>query len=269
MDADKELEQRSSWYSAAATAYNRVRPRYPVDLIQRAIELAQLPPKAKILEIGCGPGIATVEFARRGFSMVCVEPSLEMCQFAQQNCAEYPNVEIQNTSFEEWDLQTDSFDAVLAATSFHWIPPEIACPKAADALRDNCPLILLWNVVPSPRYEVFQVLKEVYQNFVPSLAKYVRIEQDKLNLQAINQTVIDSGRFQKLISDEFVYCITYNTDDYLMLLSTLSPYIALEPEARNALFAGLRAKIEQELGGAIALEHLCTFEIMEKTVEDE
>ncbi|MEG4632792.1 hypothetical protein QUB56_24925 [Microcoleus sp. AR_TQ3_B6] len=64
MDADKELEPRRSWYSAAATAYNRVRPRYPADLIQRAIELAQLPPKAKILEIGCGPGIATVEFAR-------------------------------------------------------------------------------------------------------------------------------------------------------------------------------------------------------------
>ncbi|MEG4632793.1 hypothetical protein QUB56_24930 [Microcoleus sp. AR_TQ3_B6] len=116
---------------------------------------------------------------------------------------------------------------------------------------------------------MFQVLKEVYQNFVPSLAKYERIEQDKLILQAINQTVIDSGRFQKLISDEFVYNINYNTDDYLMLLSTLSPYIALEPEARNALFAWLRAKIEQELGGALALEHLCTFEIIEKTVEDE
>ena len=92
MNADKDLEARRSWYSAAAAAYNRVRPRYPVDLIESAIELAQLGPKAKILEIGCGPGIATVEFARRGFSMVCVEPSLEMCKFARQNCAEYPNV---------------------------------------------------------------------------------------------------------------------------------------------------------------------------------
>jgi SAM-dependent methyltransferase len=264
MNADKDLEQRRSWYSAAAVAYDRVRPRYPVDLIQRAIALAQLPPPAKILEIGCGPGIATVEFARRGFSMVCVEPSLEMCQLARQNCAEYPNVEVKNTSFEEWDLQAKSFDAVLAATSFHWIPPEIACRKVADALRDRCPLILLWNVVPSPSYEVFQVLESVYRNCVPSLAKYESIEQDKLNLQASGKTVIDSGCFHELISDEVVYNIAYNTDDYLMLLSTLSPYIALEPEERNALFAGLRDKIERDLGGAIELEHLCTFQILQK-----
>lgn len=264
MYANKDLEARRSWYSAVAAAYNRVRPRYPVDLIDRAIALAQLPPKAKILEIGCGPGIATVEFARRGFSMVCVEPSLEMCQLARQNCAQYPNVEIQNTSFEKWDLQAKSFDAVLAATSFHWIPPEIGCPKAADALRDNCPLILLWNAVPSPKHEVFQLLKEVYQKYVPSLGNYASIEQEKLNLQAIARAVIDSGRFDEPISDEAVYNITYDTDNYLMLLGTLSPYIALTIDVRNALFSGLRAKIEQDLGGAIDLEHLCTFEIMQK-----
>lgn len=264
MNADKDLEQRRSWYSAAAAAYNRVRPRYPVDLIDSAIASSRLPPNAKILEIGCGPGIATVEFARRGFSIICVEPSLEMCQLARQNCSEYPNVEIQNTSFEEWDLQAKSFDAVLAATSFHWIPPQIACPKAAAALRDNCSLILLWNVVPSPRHEVFQLLKEVYQKSVPSLGNYASIEQDRLNLQALHKTVTDSGYFQEQISNEVVYNINYNIDEYLMLLSTLSPYIALDPDVRNALFAGLRAKIERDLGGAIELEHLCTFEIMQK-----
>jgi hypothetical protein len=50
MNADKDLEERRSWYSVVAAAYNRVRPRYPVDSIDRAIALAQLPPKAKILE---------------------------------------------------------------------------------------------------------------------------------------------------------------------------------------------------------------------------
>ncbi|MEG3848044.1 class I SAM-dependent methyltransferase [Microcoleus sp. herbarium19] len=264
MYADRDLEARRNWYSAAAAAYDRVRPRYPVDSIESAIASSGLSPNAKILEIGCGPGIATVEFARRGFSIICVEPSLEMCQLARQNCSEYPNVEIQNTSFEEWDLQAKSFDAVLAATSFHWIPPEIGCPKAADALRDNCPLILLWNAVPSPKHEVFQLLKEVYQKCVPSLGNYASREQEKLNLQAIGKTVIDSGRFQKLRSDEVVHNIIYNTDDYLMLLGTLSPYIALEPDVRNALFSGLRAKIERDLGGAIELEHLCTFQIVPK-----
>ena len=90
------------------------------------------------------------------------------------------------------------------------------------------------------------------------------IEQDKLNLQALVQTVIDSGLFQELMTSEVMYNKTYNTDNYLMLLSTLSPYIAMEPEVRNALFAGLRDTIDMHLGGPIELEHLCIFQIVQK-----
>ncbi len=51
--------------------------------------------------------------------MVCLEPNTDFCQLAQKSCSQYQNVETQNTSFEEWMLETNQFDAVLAATSFH------------------------------------------------------------------------------------------------------------------------------------------------------
>ena len=110
-------EDKKQWYSPVADAYNKVRPRYPENLIHRVLELAQLPSPATILELGCGPGIATVAFAKLGFSMVCLEPSKEACQFAQINCTQYPNVEIKNTTFEEWELESERFNAVLAASS--------------------------------------------------------------------------------------------------------------------------------------------------------
>jgi len=138
-------EERKTWYSEVADAYNRVRPRYPQELICRAVEVAQLPADAAILEVGCGPGTATIGFAQLGFSMVCLEPSLEACQLAQQNCASYSTVEIRNTTFEEWELETERFHALLAATSFHWVSPEIGYPKADAALQNNGFLILLWN----------------------------------------------------------------------------------------------------------------------------
>lgn len=147
------LEQRRNWYSKVADAYNRVRPRYSKELIHRAVELAQLSSEAAILEIGCGPGIATVEFAQFGFSMLCLEPSQEACQLARQNCAQYPNINIRNTTFEEWELETERFIAVLAANSIHWVQPEIGYSKAADALQDNGSLILLWNMTPQPNHE--------------------------------------------------------------------------------------------------------------------
>jgi SAM-dependent methyltransferase len=77
--------------------------------------------------------------------MVCLEPNPDFYQLAQKNCKHYPNVELQNTSFEEWGLEADRFDAVLAASSFHWIPSDVGYSKAAKALRENGYLILLWN----------------------------------------------------------------------------------------------------------------------------
>jgi 16S rRNA A1518/A1519 N6-dimethyltransferase RsmA/KsgA/DIM1 with predicted DNA glycosylase/AP lyase activity len=155
------LEQRRTWYSPAAEAYNKARPHYPKALIDRVVELTQLADDATVLEIGCGPGTATVTFAELGFSMLCLEPNPDFCAIAHRNCAKYAKVEIQNTSFEEWNLEAKRFNAVLAATSIHWIPPEVAYPKVANALQDDGALILLWNVPAIPSYEVYHVLQDV------------------------------------------------------------------------------------------------------------
>ncbi len=143
--SSRDLEQRKNWYSLAAEAYNKARPRYPQDLIHQVVEVAQLSTDSKILEVGCGPGTATVSIAQLGCSIICLEPNPDFFQLAQQNCQPYSNVEIQNTSFEEWELKPFEFDAVLAASSFHWILPEVGYPKAANALKENGYLILLWN----------------------------------------------------------------------------------------------------------------------------
>ena len=55
----KDLEQRKHWYSPAATAYQQVRPRYPQAIIDRVVESTQLSADSTLLEIGCGPAIAT------------------------------------------------------------------------------------------------------------------------------------------------------------------------------------------------------------------
>lgn len=262
--SNKDLDQKRTWYSTVAEAYDKVRPRYPKELIERAIELAQLPKDAILLEIGCGPGTATVAFAQAGFSMLCLEPNPDFCQLARHNCTPYPTVEIWNTSFEEWELEEERFSAVLAATSIHWIPPEVAYPKAAEALRDNGSLILLWNMQLQPRYEMYQVLEEVYKIYAPSLAGFEQRETQEENLTSFGQIVMDSGRFKDLVSEQLVCEVTYSIDDYLALLSTYSPYIELGQENRDSLFEGLREKIEHNSGASIQLSYLCAFQVARK-----
>ncbi|WP_204106535.1 MULTISPECIES: class I SAM-dependent methyltransferase [Spirulina sp. CCY15215] len=262
--ASQDLEIRKTWYSSVAEAYNRVRPRYPQELCDRAIEVVQLRPDATILEIGSGPGNATIGFAKLGFSMVCLEPSRESCQFLESNCSAYPQIEIMNTSFEEWKLEPEKFDVVLAANSFHWIPPEVSYGKTANALKQEGHLILLWNLQPEPRYEEYTILQEVYQKYAPSLSRYEGRNKQEEVLKNFGDEILKSGQFQDLISEQIPCQVTYSVDDYLLLLDTFSPYQRIEKRDRELLFIGLRERIEKNFYSKIEFSYLSAFHIARK-----
>lgn len=67
--SSRDLEQRTQWYSPAA-AYDRVRPKYPETLLRQVAAIAQLSPSSRILEVGCGPGTATMALAVWGCEVV-------------------------------------------------------------------------------------------------------------------------------------------------------------------------------------------------------
>jgi SAM-dependent methyltransferase len=241
----KDLEQRKRWYSPAAEAYYQVRPRYPQALIDRVVDITQLSGDSILLEVGCGPAIATPAFAALGCSMVGVEPNPDFYDLAQQTCKPYPKVELQNCSFEEWALEPGRFDAVLAASSFHWIPPDIGYPKAAAALRPEGFLILLWNKELQPRYEVYQQMEAVYQAHAPALKRaYEDSATQAAILNQLGQMAIESGQFRDMVTGQVEVEVVYSVDQYLLLLNTYSSHLKLEAAQKQALFAGLRQVLE-------------------------
>jgi len=265
--AGKDLGERKHWYGSVADAYNCVRPRYPEAVIEHALEVAQLPPKAKILELGCGPAIATVPFAQLGFEMLSLEPNREASELAKQNCDAYPHVKIQNLAFEEWELESDRFDAVLAATSWHWIDPAIAYAKSAAALKTQGSLILLWNTPPQLNEETYQMVDAVYETLAPSIPLYARHE-GRENHQAdflkFSGSIIESRYFGNVNYESSIHHVVYSLDDYLLLLSTLSPYIALAENSRNHLFANLREVLNKYQGDRLNLSFISAFHVAHK-----
>lgn len=264
--ASRELTQRKVWYSSAANAYNQFRPHYPTALVEQVIEIAQLSAPSSILEVGCGPGTATVSFAPFVGSMVCVEPNPDFIYLAQQNCQAYPNVTVHNTSFEEWPVTTAKFDAVLAATSFHWIPAAVSYPKAAQALKDHGHLILLWNNELRPSYEIYQRFVPVYQRHAPSLARYEDKSTQEKILQNLGGIIVESGHFGNKVSGHMSSKVIYTTLEYISLLTTYSPYLELESHVRQALLADLQSLIDQEFDGKLELSYISAFQIAQKAV---
>ncbi|MEM8719133.1 MAG: class I SAM-dependent methyltransferase [Cyanobacteria bacterium P01_G01_bin.39] len=252
---------KSQWYSSVAKAYDRTRPRYPREIWLKMQEFAQLQPGKSVLEIGSGPGIASIELAKFGVNLVCLEPSEVASKLARSKCSAYSRVEVVNSTFEDWELANRQFDVVVATTSYHWVSPEIRNQKAAAALKDGGLLVLLWNTPPQPSYEIHQSMVEIYQNYAPELAKYESHQSHEGNLTLIGDEVINSGYFRDLTSDKIISQITYSVNDYLTLLSTLSPYIRLESKKRSHLFAELEKVLIHNYGNKLELHYLSLIQI--------
>jgi SAM-dependent methyltransferase len=132
-------------FEEVAEIYDEVSTSYPEELIEDALTLSEIPADGRILEIGCGPGNATIPVAKRGYRIVGIELGERLAALAVKNCRAYPGVEIRNTAFEDWALEEKAFDLAISADAFHWIPPEVGYPKVARALKDSGSAVFFWN----------------------------------------------------------------------------------------------------------------------------
>ncbi|MBA2700778.1 MAG: class I SAM-dependent methyltransferase, partial [Chloroflexi bacterium] len=130
-------------FETVAREYDRTRPGYPPALFDDLAELAGLRSGSRVLEIGCGTGQATRALAERGYSVVAIELGAELAALARRKLAAFPKVEIEVAAFEGWPLPAEPFDAVIAATAFHWIEPAVRVRKAAEALRHGGALAII------------------------------------------------------------------------------------------------------------------------------
>ncbi|MCC0177718.1 class I SAM-dependent methyltransferase [Waterburya agarophytonicola K14] len=257
---------KSSWYGSVIDAYDRTRPRYPAILLDKMQNIAQLKPGKEVLEIGSGPGIATIELAKLGLNIVAVEPNLSACQLAKQKCIDYPQVKFVNSTFEEWGLEEQKFDAIIATTSFHWVTPEVRMKKTASALKDDGYLVLLWNTPPQPSYEVAQELTPIYQTHAPELAPQEDLQNHQKNIGKFGREIIDSGYYQDLVREQIICQVSYTVDEYLTLLTTLSSFIRLESSSRNTLLAELKQVLGSSYGDRLELFYLSMFQIASKSL---
>lgn len=75
-DYYREVSQKTQWWCQTQTA---------IALFE------QLPKRARVLDIGCGPGIQAREFIKRGYHVVGIDFSEEMVRLAKKKA---PNDEL-------------------------------------------------------------------------------------------------------------------------------------------------------------------------------
>lgn len=235
-------------FNSSAQWYDQIRPGYPGALIDDVISLSGISEGGEILEIGCGTGKATEMFAARGYAMLCLDIGIDLAEIAAQKLRDHTNIEVAVSSFEEWESDGRLFDLVIAATSFHWIDPTVACVKSAAVLKPKGSLAVFWNTHIRRDEGFFLRVQDIYRAYAPSMKS-----------AAVNPYRNDH-EFEgtALLGDPIVryyrWAAEYNTREYIDLLGTYSDHIRLPEEERRDLFTGVADLIDREYDGRV-LKH--------------
>jgi SAM-dependent methyltransferase len=134
-------------FSGLASLYAQCRPDYPSEAVDFIIHRCGLGPASLLVDVGCGTGISSRLFARRGVRVVGIEPNDDMRAKAEAEPVppECPAPTYRAGTAEATGLTDGSAEVVLAAQAFHWFDPEAALKEFARILKAGGWAVLVWN----------------------------------------------------------------------------------------------------------------------------
>ena len=262
--------------------YERARPGYPPQVFDDLTALAQLPAQARLLEIGCGTGQATLPLAERGFEITCVELGERLAATARRKLATFPSVSVINADFETWQPERRGFDAVVAFSAFHWLAPDLRYTKAADLLREHGKLgvVSTAHVLPSDGDPFFLEVRADYEAVIPDDPKAKAAPDgafysppwrlphpDALadhSDEVVTGEIEASGRFHDVSARRYLWDVIYTADDYIAVLNTYSHHRALEDETREYLLGRIHRRIEARPERTVRKTYLAMLYVAER-----
>lgn len=260
-------EARRTSFDAVADSYAAVRPPYPeavFEEIQRVV-----PPPANVLEIGPGPGMATLPMAERGYRVHGLELGANLARVARNRLAAFGGVEIVRADFHEWEPERDgAFDLVLAASSWHWIDPAVGYPKARRALHRGGWLALLFSHPrpgrPGSRSRAFwDQTDELYRRWAPTLV--ARRGSPPLALRDQRREIRGSGCFQAAERLTWRWRQEFSADAHIGLLDTYSDHRTLPKRERERLYAAIRRLVNERFAGVVPREYQTVLYLARRT----
>ncbi|MFD1543566.1 class I SAM-dependent methyltransferase [Nonomuraea guangzhouensis] len=241
-------------FDSAASSYQDARPDYPVELYADLLAITAITPPAHLLEIGCGPGKATLPLARMGFRITAIELGAALAAEARHRLAAFADASVITSSFEDWEPPTGArFDLAYAATAWKWVDPAVKYAKAAKLLTPGGHLAV-WDAdhaMPADFDPFFTEIQQVYEEIgeghdgpwpgptPEELPNPVAAEFDA------------SGHFTVVGTRLYVWAQRYTADEYIALLDTFSGHIAMEPAKNEHLYQEIRRRLAERPDGRL------------------
>jgi SAM-dependent methyltransferase len=233
--------------------YDRVRPGYPDGLFADLATITGMDERSSVLEVGCGTGQATRSLALRGGAVTAIEPGAGMAALARQRLADFGNVTVEMSTFEEWDDRGRRFDVVAAASAWHWVDPSVGWQRAHDVLHPGGWMALLGNVVVRRpgEPEVYAETADLHERFSPGNPDWGHppLEDDVLGADEGWGLVADpGGLFGPTIVRWYPTVQWLTGEGFADLLRSTSIYRGLDRAVREPLLDAIAERIRTRMG---------------------
>ena len=130
-------------FDAGAEAYERGRPGFPPDAVERLAKELAIARGKRVLDLAAGTGKLTRSLVPFGASLLAVEPVEGMWRAFRERL---PGVPLVAGLAEALPFRTGALDAVTVAQAFHWFDAEQALAELYRVLASGGRLGLVWNV---------------------------------------------------------------------------------------------------------------------------
>ncbi len=232
-----------------------MRPRYPRALVDDLVALAGLRAGGLVLEIGCGTGQLTVDLAARGLDVTAVELGPALAAVARRNLVSYPAARVAVGAFED-HVPARPGDAVVAATSFHWVRPDVRVARSVAALRPGGSLAVVdVRHVAGGTEDFFAAMNDCYLRFDPAARPGSRVPDVDAVPPAFPEldTSPVLGPVQRR---RHTWEVEYSAARFRALLGTYSNHLDLPDDRREGLLSCLADLIDRRFGGTVTMRYL-------------
>ncbi len=179
MNADKNTP-----FSQSARYFARYRPDYPIQIIYFLKRNRLLDRDFVVADIGSGTGRSSALFLPHVSKVFGIEPNPDMRAEAERWLAGQRNYQVLEGNAEQTGLPDQSVDMVVCGQSFHWFNTEAAKAEFKRILKDNRPVVLMWNM----RDDAASNFMKAYNDFLELYAHADRVDRRKsMNPKLFNE----------------------------------------------------------------------------------
>jgi SAM-dependent methyltransferase len=230
--------RRASSFGDDAAQYDRARPSYPSELIDDVVA----GDVRDVVDVGCGTGRVARLLAARGCRVVGVDPDERMAAVAREH-----TIDVEITTFEEWDDRGRRFDALTSGQAWHWVNPERGVAKAAQVLRPGGRVAVFWNLGRHTD-DVTAAIRSVYEPRRPDLLdNTVALGTAQVETRGDAEPFERSDAFVNVEQREYTWKRIQKREAWLDELPTHSSHRLLAADELAALLDELRAVLPNEL----------------------